>query len=215
MKRLMTVLMLVSASVSSSQIAHAGAADTCPALGKEYASAGYLDKVWQYAVPEDTPGSLMLISVSVGTESKIVLRARDTGPIELLRGTSTQPLYDTLDTLARACRLPFDPSLAAALLPVRWERVEIGPETFAGLHRSFTAALSDSMRVTQGRYSSLMARGGRFLVHSTRYHVIYKSLGYDHVEAIVDAVGSTTKKDSPLLDWIRQLLALSERTFPK
>jgi hypothetical protein len=103
--------------------------------------------------------------------------------------------------------------MAAKLVPVRWEKVEVGSDRFAALHRSFTTAFSDFLKKAQSRYSSVLTDGGRIVLHATEFRVVYDNYGYEHVEAVLDDTGRPGREESALLAWIHQLQALSERSF--
>jgi hypothetical protein len=217
MKRLISILVLVvaPASMSWAQSDQRSASDTCSPLDQKYVSTPYLDDVWRYVLPGEVRGSLIVLSVSVNADSKLVLRARDDETFELLRATPRQPLFSTLDGLARACRLPFDPYQAAKLVPVRWERVALNPARFAALHRAFTTGFSEYLKDAQTRYPSVLARGGRVVFHSTVFYVAYDNCGYEHVDAALENVANENGKAGALLSWVHELLALADRSFRK
>src|SRR4029077_3181488 len=109
MIRLVLIFVLAQASVLWSQSTGITSSSGCLATGDD-ASPWYVQEVWQHVLPQDSPPSLIVISLSINTESKLILRARDGKRFELLRGTYEQPLLETLNQLAKSCRLPSNPA---------------------------------------------------------------------------------------------------------
>jgi hypothetical protein len=210
--RLVLIFVLAQASAPWSQSTGVTSSSNCPSTGGD-ASSWYVQEVWHHVLPQDSPRSLIVISLSINTESKLILRARDGKRFELLRGTYEQPLLETLNQLARSCRLPSNPADAATLVPIHWETTEISSDTFAAEHRDFTAAFAEVLENAQRRYGTVLSQGGRLVLHNTEFRITYDNDGYEHAEAIVDDLGKAESKNDSMLTWIHHLQALSRQSL--
>jgi hypothetical protein len=172
----------------------------------------YAAEVWKDASPPEITRSVIVISVSINSETKLFLRARDSRNFELVRGSLKQPVADTLMKLKVSQRLPKNPYEASKLLPMGWEATPISAEQFAHLHRSFTSALGKFIDDAQSRSHDVLVDGGRVSFHTTQYEIGYSNDGYENVAAIVDDVPTGHGPPDPLVAWVHQLLILGPKT---
>jgi len=216
MIRFLLVLMLAQTSMLWAQTIAPPPSKACPSLEDNTDTALYAGDVWRLVMPDsDIPGGpVIMISVSTGSASKLILRTMDGKKFELLRGTHKQSLFEILNQLAVSCQLPVSADIAAKRISVHWETVEISSDKFAALHRSFTATLSQTMEDAQKRYGTVLVHGGRIIFHSPEFHVMYDNDGYEHIETVVQESGRKNDSSQLMVQWIHQLQILADQMFP-
>src|SRR5947209_165306 len=95
-KRLTIVFILLQGSAIWSQQTNPS---TCKSERPTLATYWYAQTVWRQILPENNSTFLVVVTLSLNTESKLVLRAKDASHFELLRGTPSANVYKTLDDL--------------------------------------------------------------------------------------------------------------------
>ena len=171
----------------------------------------YYEAVIARIEPPDWKKSL--IRITVGEEKKLALWS-DGKTFKLWTFTSEiaqKNINDFLLDLDQSCRLPADPSEAAALIKVKWESSNLSSPQFEKIHRDFTEALSHYVAKTQDRYDGLIATRLR-VVHldAEGYSIVYDN-SYEHLELVVWNMND--QPINPMLSWVHQLQALAEEKF--
>jgi len=209
MRIILCALMITLATGLWSQNANSRPASCAQSLQVEDL---YTTEVWKDASPPEVSPSVIVISVSVNSETKLFIRARDGRTFELVRGSLKEPLAEALKKLKASHRLPDSPHEAGKLLPIEWETTPISSEQFANLHRSFTSAFANFVDDAQSRSHEVLADGGRTSFHNTQYRIGYSNDGFENFEAIVDDVSTDHGQLDPIVAWVHQLLTFGPTT---
>ena len=169
----------------------------------------YATQVWEEVSPPELSPSVIVISISVNSESKLFIRARNSRTFEIVRGALQEPLAKALEQLRASHPLPDSPADGSKLLPIKWESASISREQFDELHRSFTRALASLVAHAQSRSSEVLVDGGRISLHNTQYRIRYSNDGYENLEATVE---DTSRQPDPLVSWVHRMLTFDPKT---
>ena len=176
--------------------------------------AAYAAEVWKNVAPPESAPSVIVISVSINSKSKLVLRARDSRTFEFVSGSLKEPLTDALRRMKDSHGSVENPEEVAGRVPIEWKTKALTAEEFSTLHHSFTIAFTKLINDAQARFRDITVNGGRVTLHNMQYHVVYNNDGYENFEAIVDDVPDERGRLSPMVEWVHQLLTLGQTSQP-
>jgi hypothetical protein len=159
------------------------------------------------------PGnSLILVSVSADSESKLVLRiSQPPTAYELWRGVPEENLYNLLSRLQDSCLLPPNPYEAVKLVRVKWQRLVLTQDTFQTMYNDFSLALAQYSSGVATRPKTI--RGGRIVMDSSVYTVAYDSFGFERFEVRAFDDTEDPSKMNPIIKWARGLQKFSSDGF--
>jgi len=166
------------------------------------------EKALESIEPPNWKHALIRIGVSSGT--KLYL---STDGEKFTLWTSSTTFRDAdrfLLNLERSCRLPIEPQDAAALIPVKWESVDLKVEDFAQIHRDLTNALARYAASAQENYASILETNGRAIyLDATAFRVVYDNSYQSFQAEVVD----DPKQNKAMLEWIQKLQKVAEERF--
>jgi hypothetical protein len=168
-----------------------------------------LDVMQQLQPPGD---SLILVSVSADSESKLVLRiSQPPTAYELWRGVPEENLYNLLLRLQDSCLLPPNPYEAVKLVRIKWQRLVLPRDSFQTMYNDFSLALAQYSSAVATRPATI--RGGRVVLHSAEYRVAYESSGFEQFELRAFDDTEDPSKMNPIVRWARGLQKFSDDGF--
>jgi hypothetical protein len=202
-QKIVVLLVFVSALIFPAQAQRTNPGKPCG--DQSFSLPDYYDE----AVMEHLkrPNVRSLVSITVGTGDKIILETDGT-KFRLWTGIPDIPennVNEFLFKLDDLCKLPTDPSDAAAMIKMKWQQKQLSSAEFWELPRNFIAAASQYiLEADRGTRSSVASGLETLHLDTDDYSIKYKNQS-QYIEL---RVLYSTRPD-PLLQWIDNLKKLA------